>query len=163
MPNLAEIEKLLRDPQARDEELRALGAGAVPMLVAILHAEHEGWADDLLRASLRALGVLATENAVAALIAASQDPSVPGWLQRAALRELGSSNRPEGIEHLREMLASGDLAIAKSVATALARSPLPEARAILEALRDGSNPDLATLARTWLGEDTAPAGPEYQV
>lgn len=163
MPSRVEIEKLLREPQATDEELRALGAGAVPALVKILHAEHPGWADDLLRASLRALGVLATKKAVAALIAASEDPSVPGWLQRAALRELGSSNRPEVMEHLREMLASGDFAVAKSAAAALVVSPRPEARAALEALRDGPNPELAAHARTLLGEETPPAGPEYQV
>lgn len=163
MPTRAEIEELLRNPQASDEELRALGPGAVARLVEILHAEREGWADDLLRASLRALGVLGTKKAVAALIAASEDPAVPAWLQRAAVRELGPSARAEVVAHLREMLDGGDLAVAKSAAAALALSPRPEARAALEALRDGPNPDLAAIARELLGEAPPADGPEYQV
>lgn len=163
MPTRAEIEERLRNPHASDDELRALGPGAVPALVEILHAEHEGWADDLLRASLRALGVLATQKAVAALIEASADPAVPAWLQRAALRELGSSDRPEVIAHLREMLESGELAVAKSAAAALALSRRPEARAALEALRDGASPELARIAAELLGEVLPPLGPVHDI
>jgi HEAT repeat protein len=163
MPTRTEIEELLRNPHASDDELRALGAGAVPTLVEILHAEHEGWADDLLRASLRALGVLATQKAVAALIAASEDPSVPAWLQRAALRELGSSDRREVVDHLREMLNGGDLAVAKSAAAALILSPRPEARAALEEARIGALPELERIIAERLGESPPPTGPRQDI
>lgn len=165
MPSRADIEELLRKPQVTDQELRTLGSGAVATLVEILHAEHEGWADDLLAGALRALGAIGSKAATAALIAASDDPGVPAWLRRAALRELGACNRPEAVQHLAAKLADPDFAVAKSAAAGLARSPRLAARAALEAARDGANPDLAAVARELLGEMPPPddTEPSYEV
>lgn len=150
-----EIDRLLGRMTVSDDELRALGGGAVRGLIARFASDESADRDAHRRLIVRALGLLGTPRAVEFLIEVAQDPGAPTWLRGEAMRALGDTDAPKAVRFLVEWMGDGDELERKNAVLALARCRGPRAHAALDAAaRDDSSPAVRRAAAGALGRVT---------
>jgi HEAT repeat protein len=140
MTSRPEIEALLSNKNVTDAELRQLEPSDAPILMDIFRHDQTEWNAWKRRTALRALGFLGTEQAVALLIAAAEDPAIESRWREAAVRSLGYANRPEAYSYLESTVDHPDFGFRKSALIALADSRSPRVRQVLRRVQ-ATDPD----------------------
>lgn len=150
-----DIDRLLDRAVVTDDELRALGGGAVRGLIARFASDESADRDAHRRRIVRALGLLGTRRAVELLIEVAQDPDAPTWLRGEATRALGDTDAPKAVSFLLDGMTSADELERKNAVLALGRCRGKRARKALEAAaEDESSPAMRQAAATALGRVT---------
>jgi HEAT repeat protein len=96
----AKIEALFTQLAIKNEEIRALGPEAVPVLIQLFDQETSENQEWKRRVILSALGVLGSDAAVTFLIQTAENGEVAGWLRRKAVEALGRTRHPDALVYL---------------------------------------------------------------
>ncbi len=155
MVSRQDIDALLANKNTVVDDLRQLKSSAVPAIIDIFMHDASEWNDRKRLMALRALGVVATRQALAFLVETAQDAEIDHWFRTEAVRSLGYAKHKErACAHLEPMLDHGEFQFRKNAILALGDLGTARARAALERVRDlDSDERLRQRAARLLGEE----------
>ena len=128
-----DIDELFRKRVVTDDDIRQLGARAVPVLIDMFEHDESSAREWKCRLALHALGVLGTEKAIEFLLKTADNGEVPGWLRRQAVESMGLARDSAAFAYLARLAQEHHHARVRHAAVvALGRIATPQARGILE-------------------------------
>lgn len=154
MTSRQDIDILLSNKNTTVNDLRQLKSSAVPTIIDIFLHDASEWNERKRLMALRALGVVATKQALEFLVETAQDAEIDHWFRTEAVRSLGyAKDKERACEHLESMLDHPEFQFRKNAILALGDLGTARARAALERVRDrDSDERLRQRAARLLGE-----------